>query len=265
MSEQGNLNTHKNLSLKRFGKSYLKEVFYLDGRLAKSLKLLFLKPGQLSLAHFSLSENQYVKPLKLYLIINFLFFLIIPILNTPNFQVFGFSLESLSNGNKVYKHMIDKEIQANNITTAIYSERFNANLKFNQPAFIFLVIPVFAFFLSLIMFNKKRFYIEHLIFSMHFLSFFLLSLLTIYALLQIIDFTFSSINKSGIIVGLLFIFTFLLSLLIYLVISTKMYYKTKLFTAIIKSIILFTSFLITIAAYTQFLFFYTFFALRLGY
>ncbi|MCD4698427.1 MAG: DUF3667 domain-containing protein, partial [Bacteroidales bacterium] len=126
MDKNKKSNKPNELSLKSFGKSFVEEVFYLDGRIAKTLKVLFLNPGQLTLTYINSSENRYLKPLKLYLIINFIFFLITPILNTPNFQVFSFSLESLSGKNQVYKNMIEKEIQTMNIPEEIYEERFNA-------------------------------------------------------------------------------------------------------------------------------------------
>ncbi len=59
----------------------LKEAFELDGRLITSLKLLFTKPGALSLEFSANRRASYVSPIRLYLFASILFFFVLS-LNT---------------------------------------------------------------------------------------------------------------------------------------------------------------------------------------
>ena len=258
-------NNPTDLSLKAFAKSFTAEAFHVDSRIIRTLYALFIKPGHLTLAYFKTSERQYVQPLKFYFVINFIFFLITPILNTPHFQVFSFSMKSLSGRNQIYQKIIKEQIQAIDVSEEIYEERFNAHLKYNQPAFVFLIIPFFALILNMVNFKNKRYYIEHLIFSIHFLSFFLLFLLIIISLFRALTFGLNYFTVSNGLVGLIIIVVFIIWLSIYLVVATRAVYKNRILPSILKSIILFVGFIVTMGGYTQFLFFYTILALKLGY
>ena len=258
-------NNPTDLSLKAFAKSFTVEIFHVDSRIFKTLYALFFKPGHLTLAYFKTSERQYVQPLKLYFVINLIFFLITPILNTPHFRVFSFSMESLTGRNQTYQKIIKEQIQAIDVSEEIYEERFNAHIKYNQPAFVFLVIPFFAFILNMVNFKNKRYYVEHLIFSTHLLSFLLLFLLIIIFLFRFLTFGLKCFTISSGLVGLIIVIAFFIWLLIYLVVATRGFYKNRILTSISKSLILFAGFIVTIGGYTQFLFFYTILALKLGY
>lgn len=253
------------LSLKVVAKSFTKEVFHIDRRIIKTLYTLFIKPGQLTLAYFKTSERRYIQPLKLYFAINFIFFLITPILNTPHFQVFSFSMKSIIGSNQIYQKIIKEQIRTIDVSEEIYEERFNAHLKYNQPAFIFLVIPFFALILNMLNFKNKRYYIEHLIFSVHYLSFFLLFLLVIISLYRVLAFVLKCFSVSSGVVGSILFFAIIMGLLIYLVVATRAFYKNRILPSILKASILFLGFIVTIGVYLQFLFFYTILALKWGY
>lgn len=55
-------------------------VFRLDSRAARTLFYLFFRPGLLSAEYFVGRRARYVPPIRLYLIISFLFFFILPLL-----------------------------------------------------------------------------------------------------------------------------------------------------------------------------------------
>ncbi|MCB9248677.1 MAG: DUF3667 domain-containing protein [Ignavibacteriales bacterium] len=146
---------NKNLSFKLFLKNFFTEVVSIDNRIINTLKILISKPGYLTYLHFNSSEEKYIPPIKLYFIINFVFFLVIPILTTSQFQIFNFNLESLSGRNQIYQNIVNEEIQASNVTQEIYTERFNAHIKYNQPALIFLIVPFLPYCLKLYFSLKK--------------------------------------------------------------------------------------------------------------
>jgi hypothetical protein len=63
-------------SLPRACREFLHELLDVDGRIFSSIKLLFLKPGQLTLDHFEGRRASHVSPLRLFLIFSALYFLV---------------------------------------------------------------------------------------------------------------------------------------------------------------------------------------------
>lgn len=253
------------LSLKHFAKSFASEAFHLDNRIVKSICVLFVKPGYLTTAYFRTRDRIFIQPLRLYFLINFLFFLVTPILNTQQFQVFSFNLQSFVHSNSTYQNIVEKEIQKSGVSEQIYKERFNAHLKYNQPAFVFLVIPLFALFLNIVHIKKKRYYVEHLYFSVHFMTLFLLTLLILSLSYHALAFVFKLLSISSKEYVLVLIGFLILWLLFYLVVSSKAFYKIKFLTATFTSTILFAAFVLSFGLYVHFLFFYTVLALKWGY
>ncbi|MBN1780808.1 DUF3667 domain-containing protein [bacterium] len=101
-------------------------IFHVDSRTLRTMSELFIKPGHLTRRFFLKDPYPYVHPLKLYLAVNLLFFLLTPVLNTPNFRVFQFSAESLTDNHPLNTCLFEKELQRNQVPESIYMERLNA-------------------------------------------------------------------------------------------------------------------------------------------
>lgn len=258
-------NNSTDLSLRSFLKDLITEVFHIDSRIIKTLLALLTKPGYLTLAYLKSSNEKFIPPLKLYFIINFIFFLLIPILNTPQFQIFSFSLKSLSGSNQTYQNIINEQIKAKDLSKEIYEERFNANLKYNQPAFVFLIIPLFALVLNITNLKNNRHYLEHLFLSVHFLSFFLIILLIAIFLYRTLKFVLNYLSISSGYVALIIIIALFMCLSVYLFLALRTYYENGILSSILKLPVLLTGLFLAIGVYTQFLFFYTIIALKWGY
>ena len=265
MDQKDKRNLPEDLSLKLFIKNFVSEVFHVDSRIAQTIFDLFKKPGYLTLIFFAVPEMKYIQPLKLYFLINFIFFLFIPVLNTPQFQIFNFNMKSLTGSNKTYKEIIEYGMKSGNVSKEIYEERFNAHLKYNQPAFLFVTIPFFALLLNIVNLKNKKYYLEHLIFSVHYLAFVLLFLLIVICLFRFIKLFLAIFSIAGGFLGFIIIAVIALSLIIYLFFSIREFYKSNILVSSLKSIILFSGFILTIFIYVKFLFFYTVLALMLGY
>ncbi len=258
--------TSKVFSFNSFAKGFLKETFHIESSIVKTLQALILKPGHLTISYLKTSDSNYVQPLKLYFAVNLLFFLLIPILSTPQFRVFSYSIESLSANNNSYQKIIEEQIKSNNIPKIIYQERFNAHLKYNQSAFVFLVIPIFAGFLNIINFMSKRYYMEHLIYSIHYASFFLFSILAGILAYRILTSGLKFfINVDNAIVAKIILWGLLIWNLFYLFKASRSYSSEALISTIVKAPIYLVGFLLILGVYVQFLFFYTVVALKLGY
>ena len=107
------------------------EALDIDGRMLLTLKTLLLKPGLLSLDYRNGKRASYTPPLRMYLVISILFFLL--------FSFFDFS------GSGV----IDNP--------GARSEYY--------PRIMFVLLPVFALLLQL--FYRGTFYLSNLVFAIH--------------------------------------------------------------------------------------------------
>ncbi len=262
------LNNNKNpinsspVSLSEFIKHSAKETFHVDSRIFRTLKTLILKPGTLTREYFRSSGIRYVQPLKLYFIINFLFFLITPLLNTQDFKVFEFDMSSLTSDNQFYQILVGNVLEKSNVSGEVFEERFDIHMKYNQPALIFLTIPIFAVFHWILNFGERKFFMEQLLFALHYLSFFLLLLMLlriIYSFIEIFMFA------GGDILVVLFLGGIAILSFLYLIISIREFYSNNKAVSVIKSILLYTSFVVTLGLYVHFLFFYTLISIKLGY
>ncbi len=115
----------------------LRETFDIDGRLARTLGTLFVKPGALTKSYLAGRRQQYTPPLRLYLVVSLLFFLIVAWLAQQ-----GFLFE----------------------VNASTSDEVRV-LAEQLPRMMFVCLPVFALLLKLLYHNY--YYFEHLIHALH--------------------------------------------------------------------------------------------------
>ena len=276
----------------RFSKilvNVIEETFHFDGRILNTLKLLVLKPGELS-KEFSLNRRaQYVPPVRLYLFASLLFFFIfaltrgersdefelqesnsLPIMTemdttsldpylTSQYQAklevikaregslgrqvilqWAAAIES-ENG---FKESFIHKILLPMIIDALLSPKRTSSLLIDNFALIlFIGLPVHALVLKFFYFGKyRRYYIEHLVFSMHVHSvgFIVFTLLACVALINVQSVFLDSL--SFIIRNLLIVIFF-----IYQYLALKRYYEQGSGKTVIKFMVLNTLYAVLLA------------------
>ena len=105
----------------------------------------------------------------------------------------------------------------------------------STPKIFFILLPFFVFLMWLV-YNKKRFlYVDHIVFSIHFHSFWFLMLICVILLTRYIPMPS---------IGLLLFMLFSCGIGIYLIIAMKRVYGSSWFATILKQMFLFTFYLI---------------------
>jgi len=182
----------------QFGGAYLAA----EGALWRSLKLLLLKPGALTVQYLAGRRKHYVLPLRLYLTISLLVLLIVRVAGSGPVEVKGGDPAKIAKENRnitidvaggragtrdgVYfceglPNWVCKRIQRRvdidpkRMLSEIESmkDRFLGNLG---PA-MFVLLPSFALWLKLAYRNRRLRYTEHLVFALHVHAFWFLALL----------------------------------------------------------------------------------------
>ena len=253
---------HRDLSIAHFVQHALHDLTHFDTRFFRTLKLLVMRPGELSVRAIEGRSKSVMKPFQLFLVLNLVFFL----LNTSFFQWHLETYEFTSGSQPTEKlSRIQDRMSALKISPETYHERFDAKLHTNEKGFIFLLIPVLALVLELLYLGRHRYFVEHLIASTHFLSFMLLflllsqvviglPLLAISAIADLMGYTIS-INEE---LTILIIFVALIS---YLWPALRRTYGDRAIGSLLRSLVASAAVIPLILLYREFLFWVTFWSI----
>lgn len=121
-----------------------------------------------------------------------------------------------------------------------FSEAFTDKIQHNFPKAFFLLLPVFALFLKFLFSKKDRYYVDHVIFSIHFHSF----IFILFSIPELIDKFFDNEYLYPFLQGIFF-----LGIGVYLYAAIKRVYPSAAWKRILRQCILtfayFLSFIIT--------------------
>lgn len=182
-------------SAREFLHEFMAHYVAIEGKLWRSLKLLLFKPGLLSREYIEGRRVRYVEPLRLYLSFSIIFFAVMKLSGVEIIGVgsshadapaaisapAGAQPSQIGESSEFLK--VKEETVAwlgkRNQAVAARAERF-LNLPEAQrketakrvfysyaPYAIFLMMPVFAFYLKLLYLGKGRRYGEHFLFALH--------------------------------------------------------------------------------------------------
>ena len=192
-AECGQENKDHSVALKPLLADLLAEQVSWDSRLLRTLTALIIRPGFLTNEYNAGRRAAYLSPLKLYLTVSVLFFLLLawktPIARYVQFDVkpagsspvasVGSNVHDLPPTEAAYE-VEQKQLppskrdppferfMAHHLIRASQSKAaFLAALLGDIPKMMFFLLPAFAVSLKLLYLRRKRLYVEHLIFLLH--------------------------------------------------------------------------------------------------
>lgn len=253
----------RNYTFKEFVSNILQGFYNFDSKFFRSLKLLALKPGFITNEFLSGRRVNYTKPFQLFIILNLIMLITSSLFNE---SIFSSSLYGHRNHTPYKNFAQDLTVNAHleqNLTLEEYEIKFNNRLDNFSRTLIFLYIPFFA--LALLLITRKRFFYEHLIHSIHLVSFILFlfgliitPLILILSLLNSLGLNLGEGNVDSYILPVLIIF-----LVVYLFISNIRVYNNSKFISVIKSFFLLGVFFILFVLYRFLLFVFVYNSLRI--
>jgi hypothetical protein len=190
----------EHLSLKYFLLEFLNNYFSFDSKFFNTVKPLLIKPAFLSMEFISGRRIRYINPIQLFIFSSFLFFLVnsVMILKEETDQ----GLVTISNGGndkinvdsiKIEKadslYIIRDGQETDTLDNSYVGEFVKRGQDFNaldaaarnekvSKSFsyaVFLLLPLFALYLGWFFRQKKRHYLENIIFSLHFHAFYFIA------------------------------------------------------------------------------------------
>lgn len=146
-------------------------ITHFEGTLFTTLKTMFTAPGKYSLDYTSGIRKKYFKPVSLF------FLLVVLYLLFPLFEGLNMQLKYYES-NFIFGEFIHAKVQRllaeKHMTYDEFSEAFHHAGEKTSKFLLFLIVPVMAFVSRIILYKKKNFYFDHIIFSLEVCSFFIL-------------------------------------------------------------------------------------------
>ena len=233
---------------------FLEDLTHYDNGFWKALTFLLYRPYELTHAYLAGKRKFFVAPVKLFIFINFLTFLIFGLLPKNEDVFLNPSVPNASNSHKTEtlkssseSKGIEELIKKYNpeliekYTLNEIQDKFIENIKHYFPKVLFLYLPFFAFVLWLFHDKKRWWYFEHGVYTLHFFS----SILLLLSLNAMVTFVFDALNLSAL-SGLLAFLTFLYVIYIFFHSHHLMYLQSRWVSHSKAVVILFINFFIMI-------------------
>lgn len=201
----GQENTETRQSFHYLFTHFIEDLTHYDGSFWKTIKALLFRPGRLTKEYLEGKRLKYVPPVKLYIFISFVTFLLPNLLPDYSFvntktEIKGLdenkkipegitvnngpsinSIEQLDSIQKIEKlswleyHTYKFTLKSKGKASKAESKReIKENFKHNLPKVLFIYMPLFALFLWLFHNKKKWYYFDSGVFTLHYFSFLLL-------------------------------------------------------------------------------------------
>ncbi len=180
----GQPNSNHNMSVWQFFKDFLQEFIGLDSKLVRTLKPLLIRPGFLTSEWAAGRRARYISPLKLYLTLSAICFLILSLrppsemVSTSGDDGKGVTISQSddqphSKAGKNFEEILTRELTKLNGSgpeAAANRKRFVSEFMARLPTANFILLPIFALYFKLLYARRSRFYVEHLVFALHYYS-----------------------------------------------------------------------------------------------
>src|SRR5688500_6265824 len=221
----GQKRIHSNeLALKRFVARVAGDITDIESsKIFKTLRAMFMKPGLLTTEYLAGRRGNYIGPIKLYLTFSALYFLF----------AWG-ALADIRGGTErtVRTPMLVNVARKRGVEPAVLADTVHQKAERYASAFRFFSVLISGTFLAALYFRMRKYYVEHLVFSLYYYSFDFFSK-SLFALLFLVS------AAIGIKLPTLVLNFFYPIALIYLVFALRRVYQQRWAMTVLKAVVLF--------------------------
>ncbi len=239
----------------------------IDGKVFTSFKLLFLKPGQLTLDYLTGVRKYRLYPFQLFIYINILYFLLVSFTQQNTFSTplaVHLKAENFIHVD-IAKSLINDRLLLTSESFEDYTFKFDKRIESYSKILIFTMIPIFSMLVLIIFYRHKYIGIKSIIYATHFLSIALAIMIVVTIIMYLLSLVFYYFFEnfpiqifsndsvfSGSILGWL---------LVYLFFSIRRIFHGSISINILQSLVLVVAFYYSIIIYRALLFFITFYSI----
>lgn len=161
-------------SLGAFAREALGTLTNLDSTVSRSFAALAVRPGLLTREYLAGRRTRYLRPMQLFVFCNIIFFFVQPFTR----------FDTLTTPLRVHLHqmpysplareIVDGAVRGKGVSLREYEPLFNATIDAQASTLVVAMVPMLALLLAAM--HRRRYFAQHLVFSVHFFAFFLLLL-----------------------------------------------------------------------------------------
>ena len=155
------------MAFRHFAGHYLHELTHFDTRIFRTLRYLLSSPGFLTSEYLAGRRRQYIAPLRLYLVC---FALMVFVYSTYH-PIYDFNRISELDKSGQVSALLQRFSHKTGTAEPVLMERLNERWHFYMSASEVVDALVMAALLLLVYWRKKRYFAEHMITALYFLSF----------------------------------------------------------------------------------------------
>jgi Protein of unknown function (DUF3667) len=166
----------RDYSILRFLESLAESLFHLDGRFARTFRLLLSRPGALADDFLKGRRKPFMGPVQCFLVANLVYFLVQPF---TGFETFTTTLElhtSARPWSALASRMTSDKLAATGLPLEAFAERFDATTDLQAHTLLILMVPMFALVLMAAFGRSRKFFAEHLVLAFYTYAFILICL-----------------------------------------------------------------------------------------
>lgn len=152
----------KDKTIGHFFEDAIHFITHFEGTLFTTLKTMATRPGQYSLDYTSGIRKRYMKPLSLFLVLVILY-LLFPIFEGLNMEMKYYS--SSGYFGKFAEQQINAALTRTGLDEEQLSKLFHLKAEKLSKIFLITIIPVTALFFKAILFKKKKYFYDYLVYS----------------------------------------------------------------------------------------------------
>ena len=156
-------------AISHYSREIIYQITHLDAKIFKTLLLLVTRPGQLTEEYLLGRKSKYVRPIRLYLSLSMLYFFSFSFFDKAALLdirlLFAFDFTG-----RLLPALTAKQ-QLSGLSDELFFRGINQQLNSKISLLLFLAIFVYAVVFKVIFLAKNRYYVEHLIFCLHLMSF----------------------------------------------------------------------------------------------
>lgn len=176
----------RHYDLRHFLSEAFEHLTHADNNFFRSLRLLLFRPGFLTSEFMSGRRKGYLGPVQLFLVVNLVFFIFQSFFPSGPFSIpleiqlqeglTAATVQKLVDEKVAERRAANPALDANSAKAELERE-FNHSVQTAAKGMVIIMAPMVALILLLLEIGRKRFAVEHLVFSLHFYAFLMMLLL----------------------------------------------------------------------------------------
>ncbi len=173
-------------TLRRFIEHIFEAFTNADGKVFLTMRSLLSRPGRLTADYLRGRRRPYIPPLQLFLIGNLIFFLLHPLLGSNTLTTDLNTQLHYTWHTAIAQAMVAPRLAARSLTVEAYALIFDPAAVTQAKSLVILVVPIFSLAVLVLYWRHRRQYAPHLVFSLHFCTFWLLLICATLALTNLV-------------------------------------------------------------------------------